>query len=69
MASSINAQSDATIGTLTKTGDATGNLALQTIRTQASDRVAVISACTTIEQLAALPSVQWANDPNSVNRG
>jgi len=30
MASSINAQSDATVGTLTKTGDATGNLTLQT---------------------------------------
>jgi hypothetical protein len=30
MASSINAQSDTTVGTLTKTGDATGNLTLQT---------------------------------------
>ena len=30
MASSINAQSDATVGTLTKAGDATGNLVLQT---------------------------------------
>ena len=38
----------------------------QTIRTQASDYVAVISACTTVAQLAALPSVQWAHDPNYV---
>ena len=30
MASSINLQADATVGTLTKTGDATGNLTLQT---------------------------------------
>ena len=30
MASSINAQSDATVGTLTKKADATGNLTLQT---------------------------------------
>ena len=38
----------------------------QTIRTQASDYVAVISACTTVAQLAALPPLQWANDPNYV---
>ena len=30
MASSINAQADAIVGTLTKSGDATGNLTLQT---------------------------------------
>jgi hypothetical protein len=30
MASSINLQADATVGTLTKSGDATGNLTLQT---------------------------------------
>lgn len=30
MASSINVQSDAIVGTLTKSGDATGNLTLQT---------------------------------------
>lgn len=30
MASSINLQSDVTVGTLTKSGDATGNLTLQT---------------------------------------
>ena len=38
----------------------------QTIRTQASDYVAVISACTTVAQLAALPPVDWAHDPNYV---
>ena len=38
----------------------------QTIRTQAADYVAVISACTTVDELAALPSVQWARDPNYV---
>ena len=38
----------------------------QTIRTQAADYVALITACTTVDQLAALPSVQWANDPNYV---
>jgi hypothetical protein len=39
----------------------------QTIRTQASDYVAVISACTTVAQLAALPPVQWAHDPDYVS--
>jgi len=38
----------------------------QTIRTQAADYITAINTCTTIEQLAALPSVQWANDPNYV---
>lgn len=38
----------------------------QTIRTQAADYVAVISACTTVDQLAALPPVTWAHDPNYV---
>ena len=38
----------------------------QTIRTQAADYVALISACTTVAQLAALPPLQWANDPNYV---
>jgi hypothetical protein len=41
----------------------------QTIRTQAQDYVALINACTTIEELAALPSIQWANDPNYVEPG
>ena len=36
----------------------------QTIRTQAADYVAAITACTTVDQLAALPPVQWALDPN-----
>ena len=38
----------------------------QTIRTQAQNYIASVNACTTIDQLAALPSVQWANDPNYV---
>jgi hypothetical protein len=36
----------------------------QEIRTQAGTQVAAINACTTVDQLAALPPVQWANDPN-----
>lgn len=38
----------------------------QEIRTQAATQVAAINACTTVDQLAALPPVQWANDPNYV---
>ena len=38
----------------------------QTIRTQASDYITAINACTTVAQLAALPPVQWANDPDYV---
>ena len=38
----------------------------QEIRTQAGDYVVAINACTTVAQLAALPAVQWANDPNYV---
>lgn len=38
----------------------------QTIRTQAADYVAVINACTTVAQLAALPPIEWAHDPNWV---
>jgi hypothetical protein len=38
----------------------------QTIRTQAGDYVVAINACTTVAQLAALPPVVWANDPNYV---
>ena len=38
----------------------------QDIRTQAAAQVAAITACTTVDQLAALPSVQWAHDPNYV---
>ena len=36
-----------------------------TIRTQAADHITAISACTSIEQLAALPNVDWAKDPNA----
>jgi hypothetical protein len=36
----------------------------QTIRTQAADAVSVISACTTVDQLAALPSINWALSPD-----
>ena len=38
----------------------------QTIRTQASDYVAAVAACTSVDELAALPSVQWAHDPNYI---
>lgn len=38
----------------------------QTIRTQCEAQVAAITACTTVDELAALPPVQWANDPNYV---
>jgi len=38
----------------------------QTIRTQAADYRVVIEACTTVAQLAALPPLQWAHDPNYV---
>ena len=34
------------------------------IRAQAAVQVAAITACTTVEELAKLPSVQWALDPN-----
>lgn len=36
----------------------------QTIRTQAADAAAVIEACTTVDQLAALPSVPWTPNPD-----
>ena len=36
----------------------------QTIRTEAADYVKVINACKTIEQLAALPNIQWTPDPD-----
>ena len=38
----------------------------QEIRTQAATQVAAIEACTTVDELAALPSVEWAHDPNYV---
>lgn len=36
----------------------------QTIRTQAADAVTVIEACTTVDELAALPSITWTPDPS-----
>ncbi len=36
----------------------------QEIRTQCETQVAAISACTNVAELAALPPVQWALDPN-----
>ena len=36
----------------------------QTIRTQAADAANIINACTTVDQLAALPPVPWTPDPD-----
>ena len=38
----------------------------QEIRDQAANQFTAISACTTVDQLAALPSVEWAHDPDYV---
>ena len=38
----------------------------QQIRTQCEAQVAAITACTTVAELAALPAVEWAHDPNWV---
>lgn len=35
------------------------------VRTTAANHIAAISACTTIEQLAALPNAEWPKDPNA----
>lgn len=35
------------------------------VRTTATNHIAAISACTTIEQLAALPNAEWPKDPNA----
>ena len=48
------------------TVDPAWNTWRQTIRTQAGDYVVAINACTTTAQLAALPPVQWAHDPDYV---
>ena len=48
------------------TVDPAWNTWRQEIRTQAGTQVAAIEACSTVAQLAALPSVQWAHDPNYV---
>lgn len=37
-----------------------------TIRTEASNAANAVTACTTIDQLAALPPVAWAPDPDHV---
>jgi len=36
----------------------------QTIRAQCDAQIQAISACTTVDELAALPPVEWAHDPN-----
>lgn len=38
----------------------------QEIRDQAAAGVAAVTACTTVDELAALPPVDWAHDPNWV---
>jgi hypothetical protein len=38
----------------------------QEIRDQAANQITAVSACTTVDQLAALPSVEWAHDPDYV---
>jgi hypothetical protein len=38
----------------------------QDIRTQCDAQVIAINGCTTVDQLAALPPVEWAHDPNYV---
>jgi hypothetical protein len=36
----------------------------QTIRTEAADYIKLINACKTVDQLAALPPIDWSHDPN-----
>lgn len=36
----------------------------QTIRSQCDAQIQAITACTTVDELAALPPVDWAHDPN-----
>jgi hypothetical protein len=38
----------------------------QTIRSQCDAQIQAITACTTVDELAALPPVEWAHDPNWV---
>jgi len=45
---------------------ATWNTWRQQIRTQASNVATAINACTTVDQLAALPPVQWAQQPTTL---
>jgi hypothetical protein len=35
------------------------------IRTEAATQISAINACTTTDQLAALPGVSWSKDPNA----
>ena len=39
----------------------------ETIRNQSKAQSALVDACQTVEELAALPSVDWAKDPDWVN--
>lgn len=39
----------------------------QDIRTQCNAEIMDINDCTTVDELAALPSVQWAHDPDYVS--
>jgi hypothetical protein len=48
------------------TVDPAWNAWRQEIRDQAAAQVAKITACTDVAELAALPPVAWANDPNYV---
>jgi hypothetical protein len=45
---------------------ATWNTWRQQIRTQASNAATAINACTTVDQLAALPPVDWAPQPTTL---
>ena len=38
----------------------------EVIRVQAKDQKAAIAACKSVDELAALPAVEWAHDPNYV---
>jgi len=48
------------------TVDPAWNTWRQDIRTQCNAEIMDINDCTTVDQLAALPPVQWAHDPNYV---
>jgi len=45
---------------------ATWNTWRQQIRTQASNAAAAINACTTVDELAALPPIQWIAQPTTL---
>ena len=48
------------------TVDPAWNAWRQEIRAQAGDYVAAINGCTTVDELATLPPVEWAHDPDYV---